>query len=122
MPKISPGKLQSIQVLEGDGKSVGSIRLWTYVMGTPVIAKDKIDAIDEENKTITFGLIGGEVTNYFKSFKATLQAIVQGGINIVKWTLEYEKANDDVPTPHSHLDFLINCSRDVDAYLLKSQN
>ena len=33
MPKISPDKLQSIQVLEGDGKSVGSIRLWTYFMG-----------------------------------------------------------------------------------------
>lgn len=33
MPSISPDKLQSIEVLEGDGKSVGSVRLWTYVMG-----------------------------------------------------------------------------------------
>lgn len=33
MPKISPDKLKSIEVLEGDGKSVGSVRLWTYVMG-----------------------------------------------------------------------------------------
>lgn len=121
MPKISPDKLQSIQVLEGDGKSVGSIRLWTYVMGTPVAAKDKIDAIDMGNKTITFELIGGEVTNYFKSFKATLKATAQGDINMVKWTLEYEKASEDVPTPHSHLDFLISCSRDVDAYLIKAQ-
>lgn len=32
-PKIVPGRIRSIQVLEGDGKSVGSVRLWTYVMG-----------------------------------------------------------------------------------------
>lgn len=33
MPSMSPDKLQSIKVLQGDGKSVGSVRLWTYVMG-----------------------------------------------------------------------------------------
>lgn len=31
--KIVPGKIQSIQVLEGDGETAGSIRLWTYIMG-----------------------------------------------------------------------------------------
>ncbi|KAI5676602.1 hypothetical protein M9H77_07552 [Catharanthus roseus] len=30
--KIVPGKIQSIQVLEGDGETAGSIRLWTYIM------------------------------------------------------------------------------------------
>ncbi|RVW17010.1 MLP-like protein 43 [Vitis vinifera] len=74
MPKISPDKLKSIEVLEGDGKSVGSVRLWTYVMGGAVIAKDKIVAIDEEKGSMTFDLIGGEVTNYYKSFKATIEA------------------------------------------------
>ncbi|KAA8529041.1 hypothetical protein F0562_033471 [Nyssa sinensis] len=120
MPKICPGKFQSIEVLEGDGKSVGSVRLWTYIMGNPVIAKDKIDAIDEEKKSISFNLIGGEVTKYYQSFKATLQATSEGNANLVKWTLEYEKANEDVPTPYSHLDFLLAQSRHVDAYLLKA--
>lgn len=36
MPKISPDKLRSIQVIEGDGKSVGSVRLWTYFLGKHV--------------------------------------------------------------------------------------
>ncbi|KAG8382767.1 hypothetical protein BUALT_Bualt05G0111500 [Buddleja alternifolia] len=105
MPKICPDKLQSIQVLEGDGKSVGM----------PVIAKDKIVAIDEEKRSITFELIGGEVTKYFKNFNATLQA----DTSTIKWSLEYEKASEDEPNPHSHLDFLVNMSREVDAYLLK---
>ncbi|XP_022889372.1 MLP-like protein 28 [Olea europaea var. sylvestris] len=120
MPKISPDKLQSIEVIEGDGISVGSVRLWTYVMGIPVIAKDRIDAVDEEKMSITFELIGGEVTKYFKSFKATLEATAKSDKNIVKWSLEYEKASEDVPTPHSHLEFLVNALRDVDAYLLKA--
>ncbi|KAI3453135.1 hypothetical protein Pfo_009798 [Paulownia fortunei] len=120
MPSISPDKLQSIQVLEGDGKSVGSVRLWTYVMGVPVIAKDKIVAVDEENKSITFELIGGEVTKCFKSFKATLEATAKADMNIVKWVLEYEKASEDVPSPHSHLEFLVNMATEIDAYLLKA--
>ncbi|KAL1568582.1 MLP-like protein 28 [Salvia divinorum] len=118
MPSICPGKLRSVQVLEGDGKSIGSVRLWTYVMGVPVIATDKIVAVDEVNKSITFELIDGEVTKYFKSFKATLEA---GGVDTVKWSVEYDKANEDVPHPHSHLQFLGTMAKDIDAYLLKQK-
>lgn len=121
-PKISPDKYQSIQVLQGDGKSVGSIRLWTYIFfGNPVIAKDKIEAIDDENKSMTFNLIGGEVAKYYNSYKATIEATTsKEGLNFVKWRVEYEKANEDVPSAHSNLQFLINASKDVDAYLLKA--
>ncbi|CDP00796.1 unnamed protein product [Coffea canephora] len=60
VPKISPDKLQSIQVLEGPKVMetvVGSVRFWSCVMGGPVIAKDKIDATDMENKTIIIEFI-----------------------------------------------------------------
>lgn len=33
LPNICPEIIQSIEVVEGDGKSVGSVRLWTYVLG-----------------------------------------------------------------------------------------
>ncbi|XP_057777506.1 MLP-like protein 34 [Salvia miltiorrhiza] len=118
MPTICPDKLQSVQVLQGDGKNVGSVRLWTYVMGVPVIAKDKIVGVDEVNKSITFELIDGEVTKYYKRFVATLEA---EGVNTVKWSLEYEKASEDVPHPHSHLQFLGAMATDIDAYLLKTK-
>ena len=85
-----------------------------------MIAKDKIVAIDEEKGSMTFDLIGGEVTNYYKSFKATItvEAQAKAHTHLVKWSLEYEKADENVPTPHSHLAFLVNFSRDVDAFLL----
>ncbi|GFP90821.1 mlp-like protein 423 [Phtheirospermum japonicum] len=123
MPKICPDKLKRVDILEGDGKSVGSVRLWTYVMGVPVVAKDKIVAVDEEKKSITFELIGGEVTKYFKNFKATFEAISKtnnSNMKMVKWGLEYEKASEDVPNPHSHLEFLVNMALEIDAYLLKA--
>ena len=88
------------------------------VLGVPVIATDKIVALDEVNKSITFELIDGEVTKYFKSFKATLEA---GGVNTVKWSVEYDKVNEDVPHPHSHLQFLGTMAKDIDAYLLKQK-
>lgn len=83
-----------------------------------MVAKDKIVGLDEVNKSITFEIIDGEVMKYFKSFKATL---VAAGVDAVKWSLEYEKASEDVPHPHSHLQFLGAMARDIDAYLLKSK-
>ncbi|KAF7849987.1 hypothetical protein BT93_L0057 [Corymbia citriodora subsp. variegata] len=120
MPKISPNKLRSIEIIEGDGKSVGSVRLWTYFLGDSVIAKDKIDAIDEGNKSITFEIIGGEVTKYFASYKANIQLVSEGQSNFVKWSVEYEKKNEQVPDPHPQLDFLITMAKEVDSYLVQN--
>lgn len=87
-----------------------------------MIAKDKIVAVEEERKVIAFELIDGEVTKYFNNFKATLEVMRTGeaGKNMVKWRLEYEKASEEVPCPNSHLEFLVNMSREIDAYLVKS--
>ncbi|KAG9142300.1 hypothetical protein Leryth_007723 [Lithospermum erythrorhizon] len=121
MPKIVPNKVQMVKVIEGDGTCVGSIRLWTYNMEVfLVVAKDRIEAVDEENQRITFEVIGGEVTNYFKSFKATLQTKFEHPGNFIKWTLEYEKVDENVPTPHNHLEFLVELAKDVDSYLLRN--
>ncbi|CAA0817173.1 Polyketide cyclase/dehydrase and lipid transport superfamily protein [Striga hermonthica] len=121
MPKICPNKVEKVDVLEGDGKSLGSVRLWTYVMGVPVIAKDKIVAVDEEKRSITFELIDGEVTKYFNHFKATFVATTaKANMNLVKWILEYEKASEDVPNPSGHLEFLANMVMEIDAYLFKA--
>lgn len=80
-----------------------------------MIAKDKIVGVDEGNKRITFEIMGGDVRKYFKTFKATLEC----GVDTVKWSLEYEKASEEVPHPHSHLQFLRSMAKDIDAYLLK---
>ncbi|KAL0372718.1 UNVERIFIED_CONTAM: MLP-like protein [Sesamum calycinum] len=103
-----------------DDKCLLCVRNAYRVTGVAVVAKDKIVAVDEENKSITFELIGGEVTKYFNTFRATFQATVEGDRNMLTWSVEYEKASEDVPHPHSHLEFLVNLSREVDAFLVKA--
>ena len=48
--KVFPQGLKSVEVLEGDGRSVGSIKLFTLADAT---MKTRIDAIDEEASTYT---------------------------------------------------------------------
>ncbi|KAL0326889.1 UNVERIFIED_CONTAM: hypothetical protein Sangu_1766900 [Sesamum angustifolium] len=103
-----------------DDKRLLCVRNAYRVTGVAVVAKDKIVAVDEANKSITFELIGGEVTKYFNTFRATFQATVEGDRNMLTWSVEYEKASEDVPHPHSHLEFLVNLSREVDAFLVKA--
>lgn len=79
---------------------------------------DRIDAIDEGKRSITFNIIGGEVTKYFRTYKATILLFKEGGKNMLKWSLEYEKMNDQVPEPTAQVQFLVNMAREVDAYLI----
>ncbi|CAL8998607.1 unnamed protein product [Prunus brigantina] len=53
LPKICPNIIKDLQVLKGDGSSVDSIKQWTYIAA-------------------------GEVTEHYKSFKATVQVTTGG--------------------------------------------
>ncbi|KAL5709148.1 hypothetical protein ACHQM5_019868 [Ranunculus cassubicifolius] len=52
LPSYFPEAYKSTELLEGDGESVGSIRLWKYILlGRPDIhvSKEKINVVDDEN-------------------------------------------------------------------------
>ncbi|XP_043687190.1 MLP-like protein 423 isoform X2 [Telopea speciosissima] len=121
-PKIFPTHYKSIEVLEGDGKSVGSIRLLTYAQGIPGVkfAKEKIDAVDEAGKEVEYSVIDGDVAHFYKHFKAKLVVIPKGEGSSVKWSCEFEKASGDVPDPHLVKDFAVHNFRALDDYLLKA--
>ncbi|RZC61721.1 hypothetical protein C5167_023479 [Papaver somniferum] len=104
-PKIFPEQYKSIEVLEGDGKSVGSIKLIKYQEGVPNVtfSKEKVETVDETNKSLTYSVIEGELLNYYKNFK---------------WSCEFEKASDEIPDPSSIKDFAVKSFQDLDAYIL----
>ena len=81
-------------------------------------SKEEVEAIDEENKSITFAAVDGDITQYYKNVKATLQVTekAEGGSS-VKWTLEYEKKNENFPAPNQYLDFVSIVTKQIDAYL-----
>jgi hypothetical protein len=79
-----------------------------------------VESIDEENKSITYKVIDGEIAKNYKVFKSTAQVTPKGNGCLVKWTIEYEKAYEDVPTPNKYNDFTANMSKAVEAYLLNA--
>ncbi|GER37353.1 polyketide cyclase/dehydrase and lipid transportsuperfamily protein [Striga asiatica] len=78
--------------------------------GKERVAKEIIEAIDEEKKSVTFKVIGGDLMELYKSFKLTVHVDANGNnMNMVTWTLDYEKKNENVPNPHSLMDFCLKC-------------
>ncbi|KAF8390368.1 hypothetical protein HHK36_024893 [Tetracentron sinense] len=121
-PKIFPEQYKSIEIVEGDGKSVGSIRLVKYAEGIPVItvSKEKIEVADAASKSTTYSVIDGDLANFYKNFKASLQIVPKGDGSLVKWSVEFEKASEEVPDPNLIQEFAVKTFNDLDAYLLKA--
>ncbi|KAF9609574.1 hypothetical protein IFM89_017213 [Coptis chinensis] len=121
-PKIFPEQIKSIEVLEGDGFSVGTIRLLKYAEGTPMttFVKEKIEFVDIPNKTIVCRLVDGEITSLYKNIKAKIQVVPKGSGSLVKWSAELEKLSNDVPDPIMIQDYAAKFISGLDAYLLKA--
>ncbi|XP_062146193.1 MLP-like protein 31 [Alnus glutinosa] len=115
---VTPEKIQGCALHEGDWGVEGSVIYWNYVHdGEAKAAKEKIVAIDDTNKSITFKVIEGDLLKEYKDFVIVVQATPKGEGNLVHWTMEYEKLKDDIPEPNSLLQFLIDVSKDIDAHL-----
>jgi hypothetical protein len=94
-----------------------SCRSCETVDGEAKVAKEKIVAIDDTKKSITFKVIEGDLLKEYKSFEIVVQATPKGEGSLVHWTMEYEKLKDDIPEPNSLLQFAIDLSKDIDAHL-----
>ncbi|KAK4429866.1 MLP-like protein [Sesamum alatum] len=121
-PKALPKEYESIEILEGDGKSVASVRLIKYPPGLSAISttKEKIEVVDEGKKSLSYSVIGGDILKYYKDFKAHLSVSpkAEGKGCSVKWSCEFEKASEEVPNPDLIRDFAIKNFQDLDAYIL----
>ncbi|EPS70333.1 hypothetical protein M569_04429 [Genlisea aurea] len=121
-PKALPHQYDSIEVLEGDGKSIGSVRLVKFKNGLSEISttKEKIVDFDEETKTISYTVIDGSLVNYYNNFKASLSVSSINGESgsSVKWSAEFEKTSEQVPDPELIKGFAVKSFQDLDAFLL----
>ncbi|KAE9450379.1 hypothetical protein C3L33_17721, partial [Rhododendron williamsianum] len=101
---ISPANIHGVDLNE-DGKKKS--------------AKEIVEAVDEETKTVTFKVIEGDLTELYKDFKGTVHVDTKGESNLVTWTFEYEKLNDEVEDPNTLMDFVINVTKDIETHHLK---
>ncbi|RDY10097.1 MLP-like protein 43, partial [Mucuna pruriens] len=110
---VHEGKLH-----EGDWHDIGSIKSWSITTeGKVETFKESIETIDEQNKSITTKFFDGEIGKSYKLFKLHLQAIdkEEGGA-VAKWTIEYEKLNEDIGPPYHFLDFITATTKDIDVH------
>lgn len=89
------------------------------IAGTPLVtfAKEKVEAVEEENKLVSYSVIDGEILSLYKNFRATLSITPKGEGSLIKWTLQYDKASDEVPEPEAIKEAAVKTFNGLDAYL-----
>uniref|UniRef100_A0A2N9FJB7 Bet v I/Major latex protein domain-containing protein n=1 Tax=Fagus sylvatica TaxID=28930 RepID=A0A2N9FJB7_FAGSY len=96
-PSICPNLIKDVQLLKGDWETVGSVKQWTYIAGNNIeTVSETVEAIDNQNKSISFKVLDGTILDSFKNMKSSMQVSPKGDCSLVKWTIEYENANEDV--------------------------
>lgn len=86
--------------------------------GKTTVATDLIEAVDDEKNSVTFKVVDGPLLEYYKSFRLIVQATPKGDqSSLVHLIVEYEKLHDQVPDPHSLLQFVADLSKDMGAHL-----
>ncbi|KAK8587470.1 hypothetical protein V6N13_086455 [Hibiscus sabdariffa] len=118
----SSERVQGCDLHEGEFGTVGSIICWRYVHdGKAKTAKELVEAIDPEKKSITLRVLEGDVLEEYKSFVVKIQASPKsdGEGSVVHWTLEYERLHEVIGHPETLVPFFAQLTRDIDAHLLK---
>ncbi|KAH8500619.1 hypothetical protein Peur_042455 [Populus x canadensis] len=122
IPNISDS-IHAIDLHEGDWETPGSVKQWTYTLdgNAPLCVKETVEEVDDQNKTIKFNCLEGEVLKEFKSFKAIVQVTPKAGEgSLVKWTIEFEKVNEDIPSPDAYLELAQKMTKDIDDHLVEA--
>ncbi|XP_026440173.1 major latex protein 146-like [Papaver somniferum] len=118
-----PEIYKSIQVIKGDGPSVGSAWLWKMELGGRFITeKSEMIAVNSENKSITWNFLdGGDVMNLYRSFQIKLVSVTPTGQGscLVKWSVSFENALGDLPIPTAFINLLHMISRELPSRILK---
>ncbi|KAM0015041.1 putative Bet v I/Major latex protein [Helianthus debilis subsp. tardiflorus] len=94
--KMRPDNIKGVELHDGERGNVGSIFVWSHVSlnGKLKVAKEVIEAIDEEKRLARFKVIGGHILEAYKTFSITLHVETRGDESLVTWTFYYEKLND----------------------------
>ncbi|KEH19272.1 putative START-like domain-containing protein [Medicago truncatula] len=105
-----------------DWHHTDSVKHWTYVIDGEVhTCNESVEEVDDQNKKITYKLFGGDIENY-KVFKLILEVLNKAdGSSAVRWSIDYEKNNEDIDTPNGWMDYLSKSTRDIDGHLVKGE-
>ncbi|KAI5677874.1 hypothetical protein M9H77_08824 [Catharanthus roseus] len=117
---MSPNNVHGVDLHDGEWGAVGSAQYWKYNHdGKKRVTKAIVEAIDDEKKSVTFKVVEGYLLELYKSFRNTVQVDTKGENNLVTWTMEYEKLNENVPEPNTLMDLCLSMTKDIETHHLK---
>ncbi|KAL2546170.1 MLP-like protein [Forsythia ovata] len=120
---ISPGIVHGVDLHGGKWGTVGSVIYWKFTHdGKERVSKEIIEAIDKEKKSVTFKVIEGDLMELYKSFKFIVNVDANGNDNLVTWTFEYEKKNENVPDPNTLMDSCLVITKHIENHHLAQPN
>ncbi|XP_049407728.1 kirola-like [Solanum stenotomum] len=117
LPNVAPQTIQATDLHEGNWGTIDAVINCNFtVQGQEKVVKVSIEDIDEEKRLVTYKIFEGNLMEQYKAFKVTLHIENEEENNLVIWTIQYEKQNEDVPEPFSYLQMAVNLTKDVDAH------
>ncbi|RZC86477.1 hypothetical protein C5167_030553 [Papaver somniferum] len=125
LPQVCPHMFKSFEILAGDGKSAGTIWIVKFATGTSheEMVKEKIVAMDDESRTISFSIIEGDLLRKFPKVDYTMTVtpiVTQEGREkscLVKMCAKYEKQNEDTPPPHEYMEMTSFMNKAIASHL-----
>ncbi|KAK4785933.1 hypothetical protein SAY86_002622 [Trapa natans] len=112
--------IHGVEVHEGDFKTHGSVKSWSYTLdGKKETYKERFE-IDEASWSVTMVAVDGDVLERYKSFRV-IYKIVPATIHeppTVKVTLAYEKYKEADADPHKEMEFMVTMVEEIDKHLL----
>ena len=86
-------------------------------------AKEKVEVADDEKKVVSYSVVDGELTGFYKNFRVTVQVTPNprdGAGAVVNWVMDFDKASEQVPDPDVIKETAAKTFHDLDDYLLKN--
>ncbi|CAM6022718.1 unnamed protein product [Sphagnum balticum] len=101
LPRVMPDYFQKSEYLEGNG-GPGTLRLITMgpAVGHAKQVKERMDVIDEENKTLKYTMVDGDPR--YSSFGGMMKFTsgAEQGTSDAYWEVQYEPVGDMGPPEH----------------------
>ncbi|KAG6607009.1 MLP-like protein 34, partial [Cucurbita argyrosperma subsp. sororia] len=126
MVNLLPQYFSSIQLVGGANFSPDCIIQFKYSLGgRSLSANVKIKAVDDGKKLLAYNVIEGDVLKHYKVFEVRMEVVnggtsKGGGGSFAKWSVVFEKANENVAAPEDYLEWFVKISKGVDAYFYKN--
>ncbi|KAK8582988.1 hypothetical protein V6N13_069754 [Hibiscus sabdariffa] len=121
LTSIVPDIVKSVDLLDGLWGALGAISSWTYVLdGVTSTITLLISAVNPITKSITYGMIEGDLKSQFSTFTIQMDATQKIVGSTVHLTVSYVKLTEDVSTPQAQFDMGVQVITELGAYLAQA--